>query len=130
MPPISAAANLVGYLAGAIGARRVMSRMRPTRLVRLMMLLAAATFFACALRLGFPWFVFWRFLSGLSGGLLMVAVAPTVLAVVGPSGAAGSAASCSPGWASASSPPARWCRSCCAPAWSRPGSASAPWPCC
>ena len=77
-----AAANLVGYLVGAIGARPVMSRMRPTRLVRLTMLLAAATFFACALRLGFPWFVFWRFLSGLSGGLLMVAVAPTVLAVV------------------------------------------------
>ena len=77
-----AAANLVGYLIGAIGARPVMSRMRPTRLVRLMMLLATATFFACALRLGFPWFVFWRFLSGLSGGLLMVAVAPTVLAVI------------------------------------------------
>ena len=56
--------------------------MRPTVLVRLMMLVATATFFACALRLGFPWFVFWRFLSGLSGGLLMVAVAPTVLAVV------------------------------------------------
>jgi hypothetical protein len=49
-----AAANLVGYLVGAIGARPVMSRMRPTRLVRLTMLLAAATFFACALRLGFP----------------------------------------------------------------------------
>ena len=77
-----AAANLVGYLIGAIGARPVMGRMRPTRLVRLMMLLATATFFACALRLGFPWFVFWRFLSGLSGGLLMVAVAPTVLAVI------------------------------------------------
>jgi predicted MFS family arabinose efflux permease len=77
-----AAANLVGYLVGAVGARPVMSRMRPTRLVRLMMLLATATFLACALRLGFPWFVFWRFLSGLSGGLLMVAVAPTVLAVI------------------------------------------------
>ena len=77
-----AAANLVGYLAGAIGARPVLGRMRPTALVRLMMLVATATFFACALRLGFPWFVFWRFLSGLSGGLLMVAVAPTVLAVV------------------------------------------------
>jgi predicted MFS family arabinose efflux permease len=72
----------VGYLAGAIGARLVLGRVRPTALVRLMMLVATATFFACALRLGFPWFVFWRFLSGLSGGLLMVAVAPTVLAVV------------------------------------------------
>lgn len=76
------AANLVGYLAGAITARRVIVHIRPTRLVRLMMLLATATFFACSLRLGFPWFVFWRFLSGLSGGLLMVAVAPTVLAAI------------------------------------------------
>ncbi|MFL5337318.1 MAG: YbfB/YjiJ family MFS transporter [Geminicoccaceae bacterium] len=77
-----AAANLVGYLAGAMGARSVMGRVRPTKLVRAMMLVAAITFLACSLRLGFPWFVFWRFLSGLSGGLLMVAVAPTVLAVV------------------------------------------------
>ena len=44
-----------------------------------MMLVAAATFFACSLRLGFPWFLFWRFLSGLSGGLLMVAVPPAPL---------------------------------------------------
>jgi predicted MFS family arabinose efflux permease len=49
-----------------------------------MMLLAAVTFFACTLRLGFPWFLFWRFLSGLAGGLLMVAVAPTVLAAIRP----------------------------------------------
>ncbi len=77
-----AAANLVGYLVGAVGARPVMGLIRPTQLVRLMMLLASMTFLACAFRLGFPWFLFWRFLSGLSGGLLMVAVAPTVLAAV------------------------------------------------
>lgn len=57
---------------------------RPTQLTRLMMLLAAVTLLACSLRLGFPWFLFWRFLSGLSGGLLMVAVAPTVLAAIRP----------------------------------------------
>ena len=78
------AANLVGYLVGALTARRVIAHVRPTRLVRLMMLVAAATFLACSLRLGFPWFLFWRFLSGLSGGLLMVAVAPTVLAAIRP----------------------------------------------
>lgn len=65
-------------------ARRVIALIRPTQLVRLMMLGATATFFACALRLGFPWFLFWRFLSGLTGGLLMVAVAPTVLAAISP----------------------------------------------
>jgi len=78
------AANLVGYLVGALAARRVITHVCPTRLVRLMMLVAAATFLACSLRLGFPWFLFWRFLSGLSGGLLMVAVAPTVLAAIRP----------------------------------------------
>jgi predicted MFS family arabinose efflux permease len=84
-PPQAAylgAANLVGYLAGAIGARSVMGLVRPSALVRMMMAVATATFFACAIRLGFPWFLLWRFLSGLSGGLLMVAVAPTVLAAV------------------------------------------------
>ncbi|HEX6012556.1 MAG TPA: YbfB/YjiJ family MFS transporter [Geminicoccaceae bacterium] len=76
------AANLVGYLAGAVGARALLARVPASLLLRAMMALAAATFLACALRLGFPWFLFWRFLSGLSGGVLMVAVAPTVLGMV------------------------------------------------
>jgi predicted MFS family arabinose efflux permease len=76
------AANLLGYLAGAVGARALLRRIGTTLLLRAMMALAAATFFACALRLGFPWFLVWRFLSGLSGGVLMVAAAPTVLAAV------------------------------------------------
>ncbi len=86
-PPEAAylgAANLIGYLVGAVGARRVIGHIRPTLLVRWMMLLVAVTLFACSLRLGFPWFVLWRFLSGLAGGLLMVAVAPTVLAAIRP----------------------------------------------
>lgn len=76
------AANLMGYLAGAASAGAVLTRVRPAPLLRWTMLLAAATFIACSLRLGFPWFLFWRFLSGLAGGLLMVAAAPTVLAKV------------------------------------------------
>jgi predicted MFS family arabinose efflux permease len=76
------AANLIGYLAGAMGARALLTRVLASHLLRAMMALAAATFLACALRLGFPWFLFWRFLSGLSGGVLMVAVAPTVLGIV------------------------------------------------
>jgi predicted MFS family arabinose efflux permease len=86
-PPEAAylgAANLVGYLAGAVGARPILGRVRSTRLVRAMMVAATATFLACSANLGFAWFLSWRFLSGLSGGLLMVAVAPTVLAAIGP----------------------------------------------
>jgi predicted MFS family arabinose efflux permease len=47
-----------------------------------MMLLATASFFACAAPWPFAWFFVWRFASGLAGGVLMVLAAPTVLAHV------------------------------------------------
>jgi predicted MFS family arabinose efflux permease len=43
------------------------------------MLLATAAFFACAYPLSVAWFFVWRFLSGISGGSLMVLVATTIL---------------------------------------------------
>jgi len=49
-----------------------------------MMLLATATFFASAAPVSFLWFFVWRFASGLSGGVLMVLAATTVLAHVPP----------------------------------------------
>ena len=49
-----------------------------------MMLLASATFFACALPLGFAWYLAWRLAAGLAGGVLMVLAAPTVLPAVPP----------------------------------------------
>ena len=45
----------------------------------MMMALATAAFFACALPLSFLWFFVWRFAAGLAGGMLMVLAAPTVL---------------------------------------------------
>lgn len=78
------AANLVGYLAGALSAGACVRRVPVTPLLRATMLLAALTFFACALNLGFAWFLFWRFLSGLAGGVLMVASAPAILSSVAP----------------------------------------------
>lgn len=47
--------------------------------LRAMMLLATAAFFACAAPVSFVWFFVWRLLSGLAGGALMVLAAPTVL---------------------------------------------------
>jgi predicted MFS family arabinose efflux permease len=76
------AANLAGYLAGALSAGALVRRLPTVPVLRGMMLLAAATFLACAVHLGFTWFLLWRFLSGLSGGVLMVAAAPAVLAGV------------------------------------------------
>ncbi len=73
------AANLAGYLAGAVAAQWVVRRMGARRALRAMMLLATAAFFACAWRLGFGWFFVWRFASGVSGGVIMVLGATLVL---------------------------------------------------
>jgi predicted MFS family arabinose efflux permease len=73
------AANLAGYLAGALLGRPLGARMRAPFLLRGLMLLATAAFFACALPLSLPWFFVWRLLSGIAGGSLMVLAAPIVL---------------------------------------------------
>ena len=73
------AANLAGYLAGALVARALARRMAAARALRGMMLLATASFFACAAPSSFWWFFVWRAASGIAGGALMVLAAPTVL---------------------------------------------------
>jgi len=76
------AANLAGYLAGALFARRMARSISAASAIRLMMVLATLALFACAMPVSFAWFFFWRFASGLSGGVLMVLAAPTVLPLV------------------------------------------------
>ncbi|KAF1048797.1 YbfB/YjiJ family MFS transporter [Xylophilus sp.] len=76
------AANLAGYLAGALLGRPMAARVATARLLRGLMLLAAAAFAACAAPVSFGWFFVWRFAAGLAGGGLMVLAAPTVLAGV------------------------------------------------
>jgi len=79
------AANLGGYLAGALVARLLVKWSTPANVLRAMMLLATIAFAACAFPVSFLWFFVWRLASGLSGGALMVLAAPTVLAHVAPS---------------------------------------------
>jgi predicted MFS family arabinose efflux permease len=79
------AANLAGYLAGALMARPLTRRIGTAPALRLMMLPVAAAFFACAVPLSFTWFFVWRFSAGIAGGVLMVLAAPAVLATVPPS---------------------------------------------
>ncbi|VVP79539.1 hypothetical protein PS918_02156 [Pseudomonas fluorescens] len=79
------AANLAGYLAGALFGRSLAAKTSTRFTLRAMMLLASLAFFACAYPVSFAWFFGWRFLSGVSGGALMVLAAPTVLAHVPPS---------------------------------------------
>jgi MFS family permease len=76
------AANLAGYLAGALLARPLASRMAPATLLRGAMVLTAASFPASAYPLSFAWFFAWRFAAGFGGGALMVVAAPLILRYV------------------------------------------------
>jgi predicted MFS family arabinose efflux permease len=73
------AANLAGYLAGALLGRPLVVRVPAHIALRGLMLLAAIAFFACAVPISLTWFFVWRLLSGIAGGALMVLAAPTVL---------------------------------------------------
>src|SRR5262249_29508519 len=58
------AVNLAGYLAGALIARELGARIGSVRALRGAMVLATASFFACAVPFSFIWFFAWRFLAG------------------------------------------------------------------
>ncbi|WP_083514325.1 YbfB/YjiJ family MFS transporter [Bradyrhizobium manausense] len=73
------AANLAGYLAGALAARAVAARIGAVRALRAMMLLATLSFFAGSAPVSFIWFFAWRFLSGLTGGIIMVLAASVIV---------------------------------------------------
>lgn len=73
------AANLIGYLIGALIGRPLADRTSNKTALRLMMLAVTLAFFACAFPLSVMWFFAWRLLSGVAGGAIMVLVAATVL---------------------------------------------------
>ncbi|MCW3473823.1 MFS transporter [Limobrevibacterium gyesilva] len=74
------AANLAGYLAGALLTQRIAARVPVRPVLRGMMLLVGVAFLACAIRLPFAWFFAWRFAAGFAGGVIMILAAPAVLA--------------------------------------------------
>ncbi|WP_022728315.1 YbfB/YjiJ family MFS transporter [Fodinicurvata sediminis] len=74
------AANLAGYLLGALCGQRLTRYCTPATALRLLMLVATAAFAASALPISFGWYFLWRLLSGLTGGALMVIAAPSALA--------------------------------------------------
>lgn len=78
------AANLAGYLVGALGAGWLARRFGLVRTLRLAMLLASISFALCAVRGGLAWFVPWRALAGLVGGVLMGLAGPAIQQVVAP----------------------------------------------
>lgn len=76
------AANLAGYLIGALCGRRLADWFSSTSALRLLMLIASLVFVASAFPISFAWFFVWRLVSGIAGGALMVLAAPTVLPYV------------------------------------------------
>lgn len=79
-----AAANLAGYLVGALLADRLSRALTGTDPIRLAAAATALSLLACAWPLGFAWYAGWRFLAGVTGGVLMVLAVPVVLAVTPP----------------------------------------------
>ncbi len=76
------AANIAGYLAGAGLASAAGRRLGARRALRLCMMLATASFFACVQPAGFAWFALWRLVSGLAGAGLTILAAPSILHIV------------------------------------------------
>ncbi len=76
------AANLLGYLGGALAARAMAGRFGTRAVLRGAMLAVAVALAACSLRLPFAWFFGWRLLSGICGGLLMILAPSSVLSHV------------------------------------------------
>jgi len=78
------AANLAGYVGGALSAAQLARRIAAPAALRGLMLMTSASLLACAWPVDFAWFCAWRFVSGLTGGALMVLAAPTVLPAIRP----------------------------------------------
>ncbi len=76
------AANLLGYLVGALVSRRIGLSVGLVWALRGSMLAVVAAFLACATPFPFAWFFVWRLVSGIAGGVLMILGPPAVLPLV------------------------------------------------
>jgi len=76
---IIGAANLAGYLVGALAAPWLAGSGPPAPRLRLAMVLTVLSLAACTRDLGFWWLFAWRALAGVTGGVLIVVGAPLVL---------------------------------------------------
>lgn len=66
------AANLLGYLIGALSAHALSERFAPRRVLAVAYLVIAMSFLLCAAPGAFAWFFVWRLASGIAGATLMV----------------------------------------------------------
>jgi MFS family permease len=77
---ILSSANLLGYLIGAFWAMKLPQNSRMTFFIQSAAILGSISLLSCAFS-GFhgSWYIFWRVISGISGGLLMI-LSPSVVA--------------------------------------------------
>lgn len=66
------AANLLGYLIGALSAFRLSESFAPSSVIRLCLVSICLSFIFCAQPNSFEWFFIWRFIAGVAGAILMV----------------------------------------------------------
>ncbi|TDX23704.1 putative MFS family arabinose efflux permease [Modicisalibacter xianhensis] len=66
------AANLLGYLVGALTAHFLSERFSPRRVIGMSFAGIALSFLLCAGPGSFTWFFVWRLVSGIAGAILMV----------------------------------------------------------
>jgi predicted MFS family arabinose efflux permease len=78
------AANLGGYLLGAVLSLTVLSGRPAGTVVRAALALSALGAFACAWPLGFGWLAGWRFVVGAAGSVLMIVGTSAALARIPP----------------------------------------------
>jgi len=79
-----AAANLIGYLIGALAAHPLAMRLGAPAAIRGAMLALLVSLVACAFQPALAWLWIWRCVAGASGGLVIILAAPHVLSQVQP----------------------------------------------
>ena len=78
------AANLLGYFVGALVAHALSERFAPRWVMAASFASIGLSFVLCAGAGGFLWFFFWRLMSGVAGGILMVVGPSLALAATPP----------------------------------------------
>jgi len=78
------AANLLGYFVGALVAHSLSERFAPRWVMAASFASIGFSFLLCAGAGGFLWFFFWRLVSGVAGGILMVVGPSLALAATPP----------------------------------------------
>jgi|BEDMetMinimDraft_2_1075160.scaffolds.fasta_scaffold03947_4 predicted MFS family arabinose efflux permease len=84
MGGVIGAANLGGYLLGALFGPRLEKSLRFKPALFFQMALVALSFAAAAVPWPWPWLAFWRVVAGFAGGTLMVMAGPAVQALIAP----------------------------------------------